>query len=111
MKELRVGDARPGMVLAKPVLDRMGRILLQRGEELTQPIIDRLDAWGIATLGIETTEAKEGGSAHDPLSESQILAAIESRLDHQFERHGDLRRMKALKESAKRALLKRNPKK
>lgn len=111
MKELRVGEAKPGMVLAKPVLDRMGRILLQRGEELTQPIIDRLQNWGVPVLSIETVDPKEGASSRDPLSESQIMAAIETRLDHQFERHSGQTRMQALKDAAKRALLKRNSQK
>lgn len=96
------------MVLARPVLDRMGRVLLQKGEELTQPILDRLEAWGIIHVTVEQPGEKTVGEAVDPLSESQILAAIDDRLEHQFVRYPENNRMQTLRQSARQALLKKN---
>ena len=94
------------MVLAKPVQDRLGRILLQEGEELTQPILDRLDAWGVIRVTVEESREPEDEEIVDPLTESQVLVAIDERLGQQFARYAEDGRMQALRDSARQALLK-----
>ncbi|MBI4617949.1 MAG: hypothetical protein HY720_30355 [Planctomycetes bacterium] len=112
MRELRVREAEAGMVLAKPVVDRMGRVLLQKGETLTQPILDRLEAWGVTQLFVDTGEdVREASGEHDPLSESDIMEAVDTRLAEQFQRHEGDARMRFIRESARKSLLKRQLKK
>jgi hypothetical protein len=68
------GDIRPGMVLAKDVKDRNGRLLLTAGNELTDKHIKIFKMWGV-------TEADIQGVAHEDV-EAQEAAAIGPELLH-----------------------------
>jgi len=56
MKKIRIYDAEPGMILAKPVvvLHKDGRELLRAGFLLEKTHIKRLDQWGVEEIFIET---------------------------------------------------------
>ncbi|MHC4916672.1 MAG: hypothetical protein ACYTGB_14390 [Planctomycetota bacterium] len=53
MKSISVAEAKPGMVLAKPITDRKGRAIVSAGTQLTQLYISRLEKWGVEKLDIE----------------------------------------------------------
>ena len=56
-----IAQIKPGMVLGKPVLNRLGRILLPEGTELNSTLITRLAAHDINAVGIrEKTLYKDG---------------------------------------------------
>lgn len=61
-KKIRIFDAEPGMILAKPVvvLHANGRELMSPGVMLEKPHIKRLGQWGIEHIYIETVEEGEG---------------------------------------------------
>jgi len=58
VKKVRIFDAEPGMILAKPVvvLHSKGRELLPPGSAIDKRHIMRLDQWGIEHIYIETEE-------------------------------------------------------
>ena len=56
MKRVSVEEAKPGMILARPIIDQQGRTIVNRGAGLTQLYISRLAKWGVTELHIETPE-------------------------------------------------------
>lgn len=57
MKNIGLTDARPGMVLGCPVEDALGRVLINAGEELTEPLIKVLLRRGFTEIKIRPEEA------------------------------------------------------
>lgn len=56
-KRFRIQDAEPGMVLAYPVINLSGNIVLSEGTILTEKILRRLKNWQVAAIDIlETNE-------------------------------------------------------
>lgn len=53
MKRISVKEAQPGMVLARPINDRQGRIIVNQGASLTALYISRLGKWSVEELYIE----------------------------------------------------------
>lgn len=71
MKRISVKEAEPGMVLARPIVDKQGRTIVNQGATLTQLYISRLEKWGVEELYIETAEAPaaEGAPAPQPAAD------------------------------------------
>jgi hypothetical protein len=69
---INIGDIRPGMVLAKDVKDRNGRVLLSAENELTDKHLKIFKMWGV-------TEADIQGVAHEDV-EAQEVAAMDPEL-------------------------------
>ncbi len=59
MAWVTVDQARAGMALAAPVTDRMGRLLIPEGAELSERHVNALSAWGVEGIEIESDEAPE----------------------------------------------------
>ncbi|HOY62525.1 MAG TPA: HD domain-containing phosphohydrolase [bacterium] len=75
MKKIRIFDAEPGMILAKPVvvLHSGGRELMRPGFMLEKPHIKRLGKWGIEHIFVETYDG--GADNNEVFSESiKVLA-------------------------------------
>lgn len=53
MQKLSINDIKPGMVLAKPVMNDKGMPLCTEGTELTDKLIDRLREMNISTLTVK----------------------------------------------------------
>lgn len=90
MKRVLLDDAKPGMVLAKPVTSLAGQMILPAGTSLDAALIARLHGMGLTSAHIENRPGEEG----DPV---QTLAELEQALDHRFRRvagDADLARMK-----------------
>ena len=53
MAQLNLNDIQPGMVLAAPVFNKNGSLLLQKGIVLTEKHVKIFKTWGIAEADIE----------------------------------------------------------
>ncbi|MDP7033352.1 MAG: hypothetical protein QF752_02550 [Planctomycetota bacterium] len=110
MKIITVDEAREGLILARPVEDRMGRTLLRKGEVLTSAIIDRLESFGIQNLSIQTeiesvpSLVAEAPDTPDTKRSVRIATEIETRFRH----HSDNPRMQLLKMAALSSLLQKD---
>ena len=74
MWQIPVEEAEVGDVVAEPIEDENGRVLLPAGAKLSQAVIDRLRGWGVFALNIEGEE-QEGGKSREELIDE---------LDHRF---------------------------
>lgn len=72
MPKIAVEKLKPGMKLAKPVVNESGMILLGEGTELTEARIDRLNAMNIQSVDIE-------GAAKPQKTKEEMLADIAQR--------------------------------
>jgi hypothetical protein len=70
----------PGMVLAEPVLNRLGQILLSKGSELSPRHLTVLKTWGIPTVLIESGEDEAKDPIWDEEIQKRALARIKKRL-------------------------------
>jgi hypothetical protein len=86
MKKLPLSEARPGEVVARPVVTSGGVILVQPGTALTADILARLADLRVETLCIEGTSA-----------DARPLAEILEELDRRFADHEQDDLMMALK--------------
>ncbi|MEQ9570169.1 MAG: hypothetical protein RLN75_08270 [Longimicrobiales bacterium] len=66
-----IDQATPGMALAAPVKDRMGRLLIPAGAELSDRHVEALAAWGVDRIEIESGEAPEPEVAVSPEHEAR----------------------------------------
>jgi hypothetical protein len=70
----------PGMILAEPVLNRLGQILLSKGSTISPRHLTVLKTWGIKVVAIEGG----GDQVKDPLLDkdfqNRALARIKKRL-------------------------------
>ncbi len=56
MRRVEVTHVAPGALLAQPVLDSLGRVLLSAGAPLTTTVIACLERWRISTVTIKEAE-------------------------------------------------------
>ena len=61
MKCISVKEAKPGMILARPITDQQGRTIVNEGASLSQVYISRLGKWGVDQLYIQEEEGAERG--------------------------------------------------
>ncbi len=59
MEQVRVEDAKPGMVLVKPIIDKQGRTIVKAGATLSQLYISRLPKWGVTDIFVEDAAEHE----------------------------------------------------
>ena len=85
MPIVSVDQAAAGMVLANPVTDRRGRLLIPAGQALSDRHVDALKMWGVASLDIEGDEEVEVVASISP----EALEAARAELSP-FYRHMDL---------------------
>ena len=84
MQKIPTAAARPGMVLAKPVLRDNGMTVLGKDTELTQSVIDRLTNLDIANIVVQGNPMGQDGGQGS--SSYQLMLA---RLDHLFRGYED----------------------
>lgn len=77
MRDIAVGEAQVGDVVAEPVANSQGRVLLPKGARLSAAVLSRLAGWGVARLLVEGEEPEEVAA-----EEAATQAAEE--LDHRF---------------------------
>ncbi|MFO0751784.1 MAG: hypothetical protein U0411_00480 [Thermodesulfovibrionales bacterium] len=72
MPKVSVDSLKPGMKLAKPVVNESGMILLGEGTELTEAHIERLQNMTIGSVTVT-------GSAQSKKPKEEMLAALDAR--------------------------------
>lgn len=75
MRRVVIEELTPGMILAKPVTNAAGLVVLPSGAELDEATLPRLQCLGLASLFIEGEAGDTGG---------KTLAELEAELDHRF---------------------------
>ncbi|MCC6465064.1 MAG: hypothetical protein IT463_06975 [Planctomycetes bacterium] len=74
MQTIAVKDAKPGMVLARPVEDALGRVMINAGEKLTEDLIRVLIRRGYAEIEIRPLATQRVGLAGAAGNEDQQAA-------------------------------------
>ncbi|MBI4576919.1 MAG: hypothetical protein HY722_11715 [Planctomycetes bacterium] len=107
MHRLPVEELKEGMILAEPILDPVGRVLLGKGEELSALYIGKLSKWGILEVQVESPlttlgELKGAGQRPEPALSEEEERRIHAEVAHRFEQvardeHMELVRAVALK--------------
>jgi hypothetical protein len=70
----------PGMVLAEPVFNRLGQILLSKGSKLSPRHITVLKTWGVKSASIDNGHPEERDPVLDEEIQKRALARIQKRL-------------------------------
>ena len=83
MIPITIGRLKPGMVLAEPVQNFQGVLLLDTGAELTEKTIQILKSWGVSKVIIEGDDPKEKGGDAGPAIEART--AVQKALAEKFE--------------------------
>ena len=91
MREISVGEAHVGDVVADPVANEQGRVLLPKGAKLSAAVLSRLTGWGVTRLKVEGDEADSAGGP---------TADLQEELDHQFSEWEEDPLMMAIKQTA-----------
>ena len=82
MRRILVDAIEDGMVLAQPVEDRLGRVLLGRGDTLQARYRERLKEWGITvvlTEGDEAVLSHPAAPATAPAGPGNLSKRVEAR--------------------------------
>lgn len=92
MRQILVAEAQVGDVIAAPVENDQGRVLLPRGARLSAAVLSRLQGWGVNVLTVEGEEPEGGGPQSEELLEV---------LDYRFSDLEDDKLMMQIKEIAR----------
>ncbi len=98
MQRVPLKLVKPGMVLAKPVLNEKGMPLCAEGAELNDTIIERLMRMRIETVVLKGNPVDLGG---DVKTREELVAEMKQRFQHV---QGDLL-MERIKEAAEKAFM------
>jgi hypothetical protein len=77
---MSLSELRPGMVLAAPLFNRNGVMLLPRGTRLTAKHLDQFSRWGVRGALVETLDVDGADTQLDP----ELVEAIDEALDDKF---------------------------
>jgi len=100
MRDIAVGEAEVGDVVAEPVANGQGRVLLPKGARLSAAVLSRLAGWGVARLSVEGVdpEAQEA---------EEVAVVADEELDHRFSEWENDDLMMAIKQVARQHLSRR----
>lgn len=90
LSQLPLEEVLPGMVVAAPIIDAGGRVLLPAGSTLSEGVITSLARRDIASLTVEVEVPL------DPAEAEARRARIKAQLDHLFRHAGEGEEMHAL---------------
>jgi len=76
MREIAVGQAQVGDIVAEPVVNDQGRVLLPKGAKLSPAVLSRLQGWGVNELRVEGEDDTEDGDGGDG---GALIEALEHR--------------------------------
>ncbi len=82
-----VDRAEAGMALLSPVTDRMGRLLIPAGAELSARHVNALAAWGVDQIEIESDEPPEPEVEISPEMEGRARTEIADVFRHAGDDH------------------------
>ena len=72
MRRVQVEDAVPGEVLAEPLSNSRGQVLLPKGARLSAAVLSRCRGWGVEVVVVE-------GEDQEAAERQQLLADLEFR--------------------------------
>jgi hypothetical protein len=75
MRDISAGEAKVGDIVAEPLVNSQGRVLLPKGANLSAAVLSRLQGWGVHELKIEGDAA----AAIDENSGSTLEEELEIR--------------------------------
>jgi len=75
MRDIDVGQAEVGDIVAEPVVNEQGRVLLPKGAKLSPAVLSRLQGWGVIRLQVEGDDLDGGDDSDD----SVLVEALEHR--------------------------------
>ncbi|UCD82311.1 MAG: hypothetical protein JSW26_13070 [Desulfobacterales bacterium] len=82
MITLNVDDLKPGMILAQPVRNRQGILLLEADARITNKNIRIFKSWGVKEIAIKGDRSDSGGTEGD--ARIQGKESIEKQLKEKF---------------------------
>ena len=82
MINLNMDDLKPGMILAQPVRNRQGVLLLDTSARITAKNIRILKSWGVKEIAIKGDRSDSGGTSGD--IRIQGKESIEKQLKEKF---------------------------
>ena len=97
MRQIPVEEAQAGDIVAEPIQDENGRVLLPAGAKLSPAVLTRLKGWGVFNLSIEGDDEEACKSTQEFLDE----------LDHRFAGHEGDALMMRIKDTARQHLSQR----
>ena len=80
MKKLPISEIQDGMVLAQPVNGANGNVLLGKGSSLKASMANRLSAWGVSSVCVESSDDPDSTA-----TPSTANGSVRERIDHMFE--------------------------
>lgn len=65
--KIDTSEAKVGMILAEPIMDKQGRVIISEGSRLTPVLVKRLSRWGVEEIFIDADadEKDSSGAADD----------------------------------------------
>lgn len=101
-QKVTLDQAREGMVLASPVVDRLGRMLVGAGAAFDARMLLRLRSAGITTVEIEAE-----GEAAPSVDTAEVEKRIDEVLTRKFRDTADRQAMTVIREAARAHLIER----
>ena len=83
MQNIPVGQASIGDVIAEPIVNDEGRVLLPKGAKLSAAVLSRLQGWGVHQLKVEGEEVV-GEEVVGEEGEATDSADLLEELEHRF---------------------------
>ena len=80
MRDISAGEAKVGDVVAEPLVNSQGRVLLPKGAKLSAAVLSRLQGWGVHELKIEGATAADSSMVMD----ENVEGTLEEELDRRF---------------------------
>jgi hypothetical protein len=82
MINVSIDDSKPGMILAQPVRNHQGVLLLEAGAKISKKNIHIFKSWGVLEITIKSNLAEAEGSPGD--TEIRVKESIERQLKGKF---------------------------
>lgn len=91
LRRLYLSESQPGDVIAEPVVNDRGMVILPKGAELTAPVIRRLQQMNVTEVAIEGDDP----NAPPPKSLDELLEDLDERFEG-LEHHRVMMEIKAI---------------
>ena len=82
MINLNIDDIKPGMILARPVHNPQGVLLLEAGARISKKNIRIFKSWGVLEVTIKGKMSEAGGHTGD--TEFRVKESVEKELKEKF---------------------------
>lgn len=97
MRQIEVTEAQVGDIIAGPVINDEGRVLLPKGAKLSPAVLSRLAGWGVQTIQVE-------GDDVETVTDEPGASDAAADLDQRFSAWEEDELMMAIKQVARRHL-------